>query len=204
MGIGGKKKFFSSPRAKPQRHHKPSGYTEACRGVARQGEDGRTHLAQTSQTGLTGLTGLTQAPRSRAPQTAVAIKQAYPTGISAAAPNQTATRKPSGYPWAHPSSFYKSYKSYKSYASATPPQHAYRRSHQAALHTPAVNLHSEPTLTAAPQTLGVYRGLPRRSPSGRRRAHPSCQTGLTGLTQAPRRRDTHTTAAIKLPCIPLR
>ena len=63
----------------------------------------------------------------------------------------------------------------------------------------------EPFHTAAPQTLGVSLGLPRRSPSGRRRAHPSCQTGLTGLTgltQAPRRRDTHTTVAITLPAYP--
>ena len=141
MGIGGKKKVFLLPPSHiTQRHRKPSGYTEACHGVARQGEDGRTHLAQTSQTGLTGLTGLTQAPRSRAPQTAVAIKQAYPTGISAAAPNQTAACKPTGYTMAHQSLSYRSYRSYKSYASATPTQHTNRRCHQKSQHTPTVNL----------------------------------------------------------------
>ena len=103
MGIGGKKKVFLLPPSHiTQRHRKPSGYTEACHGVARQGEDGRTHLAQTSQTGLTGLTGLTQAPRSRAPQTAVAIKQAYPIGISSPAPHrrrpQTAVAIKQAYP----------------------------------------------------------------------------------------------------------
>ena len=50
------------------------------------------------------------------------------------------------------------------------------------------------------QTLGVSHGLPRRSPSGRRRAHSSCQTGQTGQTsqtQAPHHRDPHTTVAIR-------
>ena len=67
-----------------------------------------------------------------------------------------------------------------------------------------------PFHTAVPQTLGVYRGLPRRSPSGRRQAHPFAQTsqtgqtGQTGLTQAPRPRSPHTAVAIKLPCIPQR
>jgi|GEM_PF-5435124 len=61
--------------------------------------------------------------------------------------------------------------------------------------------------TAAPQTLRVSHGLPRRSPSGRRRAHSSCQTGQTsqtsqtGQTQAPHHRDPHTTVAIKKPRI---
>ena len=35
--------------------------------------------------------------------------------------------------------------------------------------------------TAKKQTLGVCRDLPRRSPSGRRRAHQSCQTGQVYL-----------------------
>ena len=74
---------------------------------------------------------------------------------------------------------------------------------------PNGNSSPEPNHTAAQQTHGVSHGLPRRSPSGRRRAHPSCQTGQTGLTgltgqtQAPHPRNTHTTAAIKLPCITL-
>ena len=126
MGIGGKKKVFLLPPSHiTQRHRKPSGYN-------------MTH--QSCQTGQTGQTGLTQAPRSRAPQTAVAIKQAYPTGISAAAPNQTAACKPTGYTMAHQSLSYRSYRSYKSYASATPTQHANRRCHQKSQHTPTVNL----------------------------------------------------------------
>ncbi len=50
------------------------------------------------------------------------------------------------------------------------------------------------------QTHGVYRGLPRRSPSGRRRAphhHFISLISLISLMQAPRRRNTHTTVAIK-------
>ena len=199
-----------------------------------------------------------------------------PNGKFSPEPNQTVACKPSGYHMAPPSSFYKSYKSYKSYASATPPQHAYRRCHQVALHYPAVNLpvalplrhiitraiplrlifaraipdsgtanpggitwrtnnppknsqkipkipmqaprprtpHTAVAITlpgiphrhicarAIPDsgtaTHGVSLGLPRRSPSGRIRAHPSCQTGQTGQTgqtQAPRPRHPHTAVA---------
>jgi len=68
-----------------------------------------------------------------------------------------------------------------------------------ALHTPTTHLRPSHS-TAAPQTHGVSLGLPRRSPSGRRRAHPfaqTSQTGQTGQTQAPRRRRQHTAVAIK-------
>ena len=105
-----------------------------------------------------------------------AVVTAYPNGISSPAPNQPETCKPTGYPLAPPSSFYKSYKSYKSYASATPPQHAYRRCHQVALHTLAAHL--RPSHTRLRQaTPGVYRGA------------PTCQTGQT---QAPHHRNMHT------------
>ena len=69
-----------------------------------------------------------------------------------------------------------------------------------AQHYPTANLPPRANPNSAPQTHGVYRGLPRRSPSGRRRAPPSCQTGQTGQTgqtQAPRHRNTHTAVAIK-------
>ena len=68
---------------------------------------------------------------------------------------------------------------------------------------PNGNSSPEPNQTAAQQTHGVSHDLPRRSPSGRRRAHPSSQTsqtsqtGQTSQTQAPRPRNTHTTVAIK-------
>ena len=54
------------------------------------------------------------------------------------------------------------------------------------------------------QTLGVSHDLPRRSPSGRRRAPPFCQTsqtsqtGQTSQTQASRPRREHTAVAINL------
>ena len=101
------------------------------RGLPRRSPSGRRRAHPSCLTGLTGLTGLTHAPRRHAPQTAVAIKQAYPTGISAAAPNQTAACKPTGYTVAHQSLSYRSYRSYKSYASATPPPPANHRCHQA-------------------------------------------------------------------------
>jgi len=69
---------------------------------------------------------------------------------------------------------------------------------------PNGNSSPEPNHTAAQQTHGVSHGLPRRSPSGRRRAHPfdqTGQTGQTGQTQAPRRRPPHTAVAI-LPAHP--
>ena len=56
---------------------------------------------------------------------------------------------------------------------------------------PNGNSSPEPNHTAAQQTRWVSHDLPRRSPSGRRRAHQNCQTGQTGQTnlmQAPRRR----------------
>ena len=61
-------------------------------------------------------------------------------------------------------------------------------------HHPNGKSSPEPFQTAALQTHGYTE------------AHPSCQTGQTGQTgqtQAPRHRNTHTTAAIKLPCITL-
>ena len=109
-------------------------------------------------------------------------------------------RKPTGYHMTPPSSLHRSYKSYKSYASVTPTQHAYRRCHQKSPAYPCGKSTTEPCQTAAPQTHGVSHGLPRRSPSGRRRAHPSCQTGQTGQTgqtQAPHPRPPHTAVAIK-------
>ena len=36
----------SSPESFHTAASKPTGYTEACHGVARQGEDGRTHLVR--------------------------------------------------------------------------------------------------------------------------------------------------------------
>ena len=112
---------------------KPSGYNMTCRGVARQGEDGRPHHHLIS---LISLISLMQASHHRRQHTAVAIKlPAYPTVTLR--PRHTTLRqsKPTGYNETHPPSSYKSYKSYESYASVATPQHAYRRCHQVARHT---------------------------------------------------------------------
>ena len=117
----------SSPEPSHTVASKPSGYT--CRGVVRQGEDGRPLLGQTSQTGQTNLM---QASRHSNTHTAVAIKLPSTTPTAALRPSHSRLRhcKPTGYTVTPPSSFYKSYKSYTSHASVTPSQHAYRRSHQ--------------------------------------------------------------------------
>jgi len=128
------------PSHTKQRPRKPTGYHMACHGVARQGEDGRTHhVRQVRQ--VRQVRHKRHAPAPRIPPLP-SNRQAYPTGTFA----------------------------------------------------------PEPNLTAAPQALGVSHGLPRRSPSGRRRAHPSCQTSQTSQTsqtQAPRPRTPHTAVAIK-------
>jgi len=112
-----------------------------------------------------------QASRPRDKHTTVAIKLlAYPNSNSSPEPKPTAAGKPKGYIVTHPSSFYKSYKSYKSYASVTPPQHAYHRSHQAALHYPDGKSSPKPFQTAASKPTG-YIVTP---PFG-----PTSQTGQT-------------------------
>ena len=129
---------------------------------------------------------------------------AYPNGTSSPEPNQTAPTQTHGVYRGAPYPSHKSHSSHKSHASATPPQHAHHRCHKKARHTPAVNLPPSQTKLRCCNPPGLSHGLPRRSPSGRRRAHPSCQTGQTGQTQAPHPRTPHTAVAITLPGIPHR
>ena len=137
--------FSPAAHLRPAPNHtapgKPTGYTVACHGVARQGEDGRPKIVRQ-------VRQVRQVRHKR---------------------HTTAAR--------------------------TPPLPSNRPA------LPCGNsLLPEPKQTAAQQTHGVYSGLPRRSPSGRRRAHQNCQTSQTsqtGQTQAPHHRNTHTAVAIK-------
>ncbi len=61
----------SAPEPNQTAASKPTGYHKTCRGVARQGEDGRTHLCQTGQTSQTSQT---KASRPRRLHPPVAIK----------------------------------------------------------------------------------------------------------------------------------
>ena len=135
-------------------------------------------------------------------------RQAYPTGTFAPEPNQTAALQTHGVSHGAPITLPKIPKKSPKFPCKRPPtQHAYRRCHQKSLAYLNGTSSPEPFQTAAPQTHGVSHDLPRRSPSGRRRAHPSCQTGQTGQTgqtQAPRPRTPHTAVAITLPGIPQR
>ena len=72
------------------RQSKPSGYNMTCRGVARQGEDGRPHHH------LINLISLMQASHPRSTHTPVAIKQVEHTPVATLPP-----QKPRGIP-THP------------------------------------------------------------------------------------------------------
>ena len=85
-----------SPEPNQTATSKPTGYTEACRGVAHQGEDGRPH---TPLINLTVPTSLMQAPRPRtfAYRRCHQKSPAYPCGTSTPEPTPTAACKPTGY-----------------------------------------------------------------------------------------------------------
>ena len=70
---------------------------------------------------------------------------AYPCGKASPEPNQTATGKPSGYIVTHPYPSHNSHNSHNSHASVTPPQTAYPRCYQVALHTPTATLRPSQT-----------------------------------------------------------
>ena len=145
------------PSHTTQRHSKPSGYTAAHPSCQ------------------TGQTSQTQAPRPRTPHTAVAIKKALHTPPAHLRPSQTRQRhrKPSGYT-AAPPSCQTGQTGQTGQTQAPRPRNTHTTVViKKARHTPSVNLHPNPYHTAALQTLGLSRGLPRRSPSGRRRAHQS-------------------------------
>ncbi len=110
------------------RYCKPTGYHMTCHGVARQGEDGRTHHHFIS---LISLISLMQASRPRCPHTPAVIKlPAYPCGNSSPEPNHRAASKPTGYPVTPPYTSHKSHNSHNSHASVTPSLPAYPRSYQ--------------------------------------------------------------------------
>ena len=74
---------------------KPTGYPEACHGVARQGEDGRTHLVRQVRQ-VRQVRHKCHAPATRIPPLP-SNRQAYPTGTFSPEPYQTAVGKPKGY-----------------------------------------------------------------------------------------------------------
>ena len=81
-------------RLTPPRHRNPTGYHMACHGVARQGEDGRTHLVRQVRQ-VRQVRHKRHAPAPRIPPLP-SNRQAYPTGTFAPEPNQTAPRNPPG------------------------------------------------------------------------------------------------------------
>ncbi len=128
----------SAPRAKPNcAPRNPPGYHMACRGAARQGEDGRTLLSDRSD---------------------------------------------------------------RSDASATPTQTAYRRCHKTSLAYPNGKFAPSQTKLRPSQTIGVSHGLPRRSPSGRRRARPLVRQ----VRQVSQVRCTRRSLAQRIPPLPSR
>ena len=123
---------FASPEPPRTAASKPSGYNMTCRGVARQGEDGRpqspSHNSHDSHASVTP------------PQTAYprCHQVALHTQRYLFAPSKTRQRhrKPTGYHMTHLSILSDtSDLSDRSDSSVTPPRHAYPRSHQVALHT---------------------------------------------------------------------
>jgi len=107
--------------------------------------------------------------------TTVAIKKARhtPSVNLHPTPYHTAAQQPPGVYSGAPILSDRSDKSDRSDASATPTQPAHRRCHKKSPAHPNGKSAPKPNHTAAQQTLGVSHGLPRRSPSGRRRAHQS-------------------------------
>ena len=76
------------------RHCKPSGYTGACHGVARQGEDGRTNLSDLSDWSDRSDTSAT--PTQHAHRRCHQASKAYPCGKSSPEPNHTAALQTPG------------------------------------------------------------------------------------------------------------
>ena len=104
-----------------------------------------------------------QASRPRNTYTAAAIKKARHTPAVTLRPSHSKLRhrKPMGYTMAHPYPSQKFPKIPKiSHASATPTQHAHRRSHQKSPAYPCGKSTPESLHPTAPQTLGVYNGAP--------------------------------------------
>ena len=150
--------LFFLPEPNHRAASKPSGYNMTCRGVARQGEDGRPH---TPLINLINLIILMQASRPRRLHTPAVIKlPAYPCGNSSPrAKPHSDIATPRGIPW-RPHHHLISLISLMQ--APRPRAFAHRRRrHQVARHTPAVNLRiALPSGNSSPEPNHTAAGKP--------------------------------------------